>query len=148
MKGTPLFEHDTCGRCGGSGHYSYNQIHGTVCYGCNGHGVKLTRRGQAAQRLFNELLSKPVEQVVVGDRIRIDSMGRVAAHTVTAITSDGQYPGLNLHLEGPCCRSYGVLTGERVRVIPTREERQVAIDKALAFQGTLTKLGKPRKVAA
>lgn len=29
----------TCPRCGGSGHYSYNQIDGTVCYGCGGSGV-------------------------------------------------------------------------------------------------------------
>lgn len=27
-----------CTRCGGSGHYSYNQMDGTRCYGCNGTG--------------------------------------------------------------------------------------------------------------
>lgn len=43
------FEHDgkmyirvrgACPRCGGSGHYSYNQMDGTRCYGCNGSGKK------------------------------------------------------------------------------------------------------------
>ena len=29
-----------CPRCGGSGHYSYNQIDGTRCYGCGGSGIK------------------------------------------------------------------------------------------------------------
>ena len=29
-----------CPRCGGSGHYSYNQIDGTLCYGCMGSGKK------------------------------------------------------------------------------------------------------------
>lgn len=29
-----------CPRCGGSGHYSYNQIDGTRCYGCMGSGIK------------------------------------------------------------------------------------------------------------
>ncbi len=29
-----------CPRCGGSGHYSYNQMDGTRCYGCNGTGIK------------------------------------------------------------------------------------------------------------
>lgn len=29
----------TCPRCGGSGHYSYNQMDGTRCYGCGGSGV-------------------------------------------------------------------------------------------------------------
>lgn len=28
-----------CPRCGGSGHYSYNQMDGTRCYGCNGKGL-------------------------------------------------------------------------------------------------------------
>ena len=30
-----------CSRCGGSGHYSYNPIHGTMCYGCQGKGFNL-----------------------------------------------------------------------------------------------------------
>jgi len=30
-----------CPRCGGSGNYSYNQIDGTRCYGCNGTGIKV-----------------------------------------------------------------------------------------------------------
>lgn len=29
---------DVCNRCGGSGRYSYNPVHGTTCYGCNGAG--------------------------------------------------------------------------------------------------------------
>jgi len=29
-----------CPRCGGSGHYSYNQMDGTRCYGCMGSGIK------------------------------------------------------------------------------------------------------------
>lgn len=34
-------EADTCGRCGGSGHYSYNQTDGTKCFGCSGSGKKM-----------------------------------------------------------------------------------------------------------
>ena len=30
-----------CPRCGGSGHYSYNQLDGTRCYGCGGSGIKV-----------------------------------------------------------------------------------------------------------
>ena len=33
------FEH--CGRCGGGGLYSFNQTHGSMCYGCQGAGKKL-----------------------------------------------------------------------------------------------------------
>ena len=30
-----------CPRCGGSGHYSYNQMDGTRCYGCGGSGIRV-----------------------------------------------------------------------------------------------------------
>ena len=33
----------TCPRCGGSGHYGYNQMDGTRCYGCNGSGVSIQK---------------------------------------------------------------------------------------------------------
>lgn len=33
-----------CGRCGGSGHYSFNTIDGSRCYGCNGTGKALLNR--------------------------------------------------------------------------------------------------------
>ena len=32
-----------CPRCGGSGHYSYNQKDGTRCYGCNGSGISIQK---------------------------------------------------------------------------------------------------------
>lgn len=31
-----------CPRCGGSGHYSYNSMDGTMCYGCRGSGILVT----------------------------------------------------------------------------------------------------------
>lgn len=31
---------ETCSRCGGSGHYSFNQIDGSRCFGCNGAGER------------------------------------------------------------------------------------------------------------
>lgn len=32
-----------CGRCGGTGHYSFNMIDGTICYGCGGARVRAPR---------------------------------------------------------------------------------------------------------
>ena len=32
-----------CPRCSGSGHYSYNQMDGTRCYGCSGTGVSIQK---------------------------------------------------------------------------------------------------------
>jgi len=37
----------TCGRCGGTGEYSYNQMHGTMCYGCSGKGQVFPKNGYA-----------------------------------------------------------------------------------------------------
>jgi len=45
-----------CGRCGGSGHYSYCAMHGTTCFGCSGSGKampKLTLKVLAACRDLN-----------------------------------------------------------------------------------------------
>ena len=45
-----------CRRCGGSGHFSYNLIHGTMCYGCHGTGYQMIdlaaekKRQQTAER--------------------------------------------------------------------------------------------------
>lgn len=33
----------TCGRCGGSGQYSYNAINGTTCFGCGGAGLVMPK---------------------------------------------------------------------------------------------------------
>ncbi len=37
----------TCGRCGGSGRFSYNQMDGDKCYGCGGSGKVLPSTGEA-----------------------------------------------------------------------------------------------------
>ena len=44
---------ESCGRCGGSGRYSYCQMYGDKCFGCSGHGMKaakLTKITLAAAR--------------------------------------------------------------------------------------------------
>lgn len=35
---TPIITTRPCGRCGGSGHYSYCERWGTICFGCGGSG--------------------------------------------------------------------------------------------------------------
>lgn len=70
------FETTVCSRCGGSGHYSFSLIHGTMCYGCNGSGVKFTKRGKAATEYFQNLMMVPVEELKVGNAIRFFSQDR------------------------------------------------------------------------
>lgn len=48
-----------CGRCGGCGSYSYNQIHGDICYGCGG-------TGEVAPKLNRELLARVTADIATG----------------------------------------------------------------------------------
>lgn len=36
----------TCTRCNGSGHFSFNLVRGTVCFGCDGVGTKQTTQAK------------------------------------------------------------------------------------------------------
>jgi hypothetical protein len=49
-----------CGRCGGSGSYSYCQMYGTTCFGCGG-------TGKVATRLTSKLLAEVSAQVAAGE---------------------------------------------------------------------------------
>lgn len=40
----------TCGRCGGSGNYSFNLRDGTVCYGCMGSGFQFVDLAAVARK--------------------------------------------------------------------------------------------------
>ena len=44
-----------CPRCGGSGHYSYNQIDGTRCYGCNGSGTAILTVRAYSEKEYNRM---------------------------------------------------------------------------------------------
>lgn len=41
---------ETCSRCGGSGSYSFNLRHGSMCYGCNGSGTVVVTPAQLKAR--------------------------------------------------------------------------------------------------
>ena len=129
-----IFESKVCGRCGGTGNYSYNQKDGTRCFGCAGTGEKLTKRGQAAQTHYIDKLVISVNDLEVGMRV-IDNGDR---YTVASIVIEN----------GGCTKVCSVSNNlyiysviESVRRIPTKEERLVLIKDSLAFQSTLTKAG-------
>lgn len=151
MKSKPLFEHAVCSRCGGSGEYSFNQIHGTRCYGCGGSGYKLTKRGRAAQSYLDALRKKPVEDVKVGDLILFDMFFQRAFLRVERIEPDTLNGGGRLSLyatrKGESW-SFGSVPGWLVTLGFTADEKQAQRDLALAYQATLTKDGKPSKRAA
>jgi len=136
-----LFESETCSRCGGSGHYSYCQMHGTVCFKCGGAGVTLTKRGKIAQAWFTARRSKRASDVKVGDVIWVDH-AFMKAHW--AVVESMSVQNTTYHIRTKGC-DYGACADTMIKIrFPTAEARDTAIAAALAYQTTLTKLGKPR----
>lgn len=69
MKLAEILESVVCSRCGGTGHYSFNLMWGTVCFKCGGRKHLLTKRGAATRAYWESLLELPVEMLSPGDRI-------------------------------------------------------------------------------
>lgn len=144
--GSAIFETEHCGRCGGTGHYSYNQVDGTVCYGCGGSGKKLTKRGAAAKKFADEMLTVTIAEVgsrrakirtaffkatFSGVAVRAKSGVRVRGSEVTMYE-----PLVNGE---PCGASFS--GSQIVTLIPTEEE----VAEISAYQDSLTKSGTVRK---
>ena len=74
-----------CSRCGGTGHFSFNQLTGTRCFRCNGAQLEATKLGQTARDAIAawkvEHLHVLVTDLAVGDRF-VDSNGKTRTLTV------------------------------------------------------------------
>jgi hypothetical protein len=139
------FETTECGRCGGSGHYSFNLMYGTTCFGCNGTGWKLTKRGAAAKAFFQN--SRPVTTAAdleAGQRVYSKSWNRW--WTVDHTEGDPYNPGAVVVV-------YKVQGEEYSEHKRPESEFLIACGKelwakllaaAIEYQQTLTKAGKPR----
>ena len=100
------YDSQTCTRCAGSGHYSYNQINGTTCFGCNGSGQKDSKRGAATRTFMNNLLTMNVSDLPIGVRFTIPNMYQ-GIYSVAAI-SDPVQSGWSQSGDGPKIPSYRV----------------------------------------
>lgn len=146
-----LFESQACGRCGGTGRYSIG-----ACFGCAGRGVRLTKRGAAAQRFYNALKLKPVSMIRVGDSVLSEGFSAGSYSQPDrwiVIQSITQVAGGRLNLDG--MTKEGFRTGWRdyspesfLRV--ARSQEQVESDKraALEYQAMLGKNGKVLRLRA
>jgi hypothetical protein len=144
-----LFETETCGRCGGTGHYSYNQINGTVCFGCHGHKVRLTKRGAAAQAWLHKQQTVPANQLKVGDRVWAENFfgGYYAWFRVERIEGDTvELAYQRKHKPEPDRMTLHGTETFRVRPAEAFARRWQQM-VGLAYQATLTKTGRPRKRA-
>lgn len=144
-------EVETCSRCSGSGHFSFHSERGTTCFKCHGSGTTLTKRGAAARVFMNSLLTKKkiARDLAVGDsalifssnfgvqksfqkvvavKTRVDDCGR----EVTTISTDRRSFPLTMSSREEIVVATGVSSGD-------------ALAKAIEFQATLTKSGKPSK---
>ena len=159
------FESETCSRCGGSGHYSYCQMYGTTCFKCRGRKRVYTKRGAAAALYLESLRKKPAREFQPGDllymegipgftkskfykvlSLRLKTAAERYAEGARGATIDGVekqlHDSLEIEMEG-----YGWegSPDEMLRKGCTAEEKAATLKQALAYQATLTKMGKPRK---
>jgi len=141
------FETETCGRCGGSGKYSFNHMEGDRCRGCCGTGYKLTKRGAAAKAFFTEKMTHPVSSISVGDYVfeSLSAVGSKQWLKVEEISADDLNQGrVTLKLtKGSKSLYYGMSDNSLVVTIKTEDQRLAYLAEALAYQETLTKTGKP-----
>lgn len=121
------FPIQTCERCKGSGHYSFNPVDGTRCYGCTGRGTKVTKNAQEAWSQFQFALhahrNPAVQNVATGDVLRLFMKDRTTrkATVVSVIKAAEQVDGvaqyeLTLRV-GTSVITYTMREGETVRKI-------------------------------
>ena len=141
-------ERKACGRCGGSGQFSYCQRWGTVCFGCQGSGVVYTKRGRAAKAHLDALLSVPYETLIPGRKV--NTIGVTLGgdlytqwQVVQAVYCELATRTITYETRGIV--SGGHKPGDLVRVAGTAAERSAAMAAALAFQDTLNERGLVRK---
>jgi uncharacterized protein (DUF983 family) len=138
------FEIAACGRCGGSGRYSFNLMHGDRCYGCGGSGKVYTKRGAQAKKYLAELRAVPVAALVPGALVWCDFYGlKPVWRTLEAIEADTLNPGQNrvtlrfkMTPDGKR-PSLGTFTTASVTSLKDEAERLATLAQALAYQSSL-----------
>jgi len=149
-------ETQTCGRCAGSGRFSYCAQYGNRCFRCGGSGVVYTKRGAAARAHLEALRSKLARDLVVGDVILSEgftagsfSQAPKWCKVLSVEASAVSLPSVGFDAGRTLVVTCDVLRWELpattvVRVRQTREAMLATLAQALEFQATLTMQGKPR----
>lgn len=152
-------ETQDCSRCGGSGRYSYCTMYGDRCFKCGGAGKVYTKRGLVAKHYLDGLREVKVEDLKVGDLFqeysgintkaffRVEEVKLLPAKEAGYVSAeDGkvvvQVIGSNTKVGK--INSIKFL-GNKVRKGFSAEEKAEQFRKALAYQATLGKNGKPLK---
>lgn len=151
------FETETCSRCQGTGEYSFCLSYGRRCFKCAGSKVVYTKKGKAALDYLNILLTKKVKDVQIGDRIRVISFTNGGQEyryfaPITRIedggraTSNGKdYQMVSLITSHSKFGESGLSISPDANIIVKSADYTDLVKKALEYQDTLTKMGKPKK---
>jgi hypothetical protein len=137
-----VYEKTECSRCGGCGHYSYNQMTGSTCFKCQGSGTQLTRNGRAAMKKVREFLDA---NYTVAARDLVNYIGRqimttTGYRTVVAIVDKRDADGNKKYatdymVETPKC-GYCCSPDDTYRVRPTTEQfNNEVVPYARRFKG-------------
>jgi hypothetical protein len=165
-----LLDAKLCTRCSGTGSYSYNAMHGSRCYGCNGSGWKLTKRGAAAQQWLNDQRMVRYADLKPGDTVlaqgftagsfTVGSEWVRVMYVETKCAMTGNYPTmrsveLQYVIHGRPVLKDGSLSDESfdlggfanstIRRRMTREQVAALRHAAIEYQSTLNGHGKPAK---
>jgi hypothetical protein len=144
-----LFESKTCSRCGGSGKFSWCQMHGSMCFGCHGDGVVLTKKGKAAQVWLNAKKRKSSDAVEIGEWVLSEGIPGFSASVWIKI-DEVKGEGAERVISGLSKRgerhSFGA--GMELRMFLGKVRNAELAREALAFQETLTLAGTVRKIKA
>lgn len=148
------YEQVPCGRCGGSGRYSYCQMYGDTCFGCRGKGKVLSRAGSKAYKAIEDFIRSnfrvPVESIEAGMRVRDgDRTFTVTVGAHSHIKAERQQAGdgewkYSVYIEGKSryrgfdkC-SYGYAAGDGVIIAPTGSNWARVIEFARTIKKGLT----------
>lgn len=98
MSAKLVYEMVTCSRCGGSGHYSYCQMHGTVCFKCGGRKRVASRAGAKAAAAVKDFIaanfSVKVRDLTPGTLVRVEGVTRRVVSVVNHGFNGGSVNGV------------------------------------------------------
>jgi len=126
-------------------------MYGDTCFKCSGSGKCYTKRGAVAKEYFEDLLSIEAKDLQVGQQYWANGCWRtVMALEIGPGSSgrmvDGVFVGHTMVKITTQKVNAQVFPTNKLHIRPTQEALALAKEKALAYQDSLTKLGKPRKV--
>jgi hypothetical protein len=139
MSKQPIFEHEPCGRCSGTG----KEPHGTRCVKCSGRGTVLTNRGKVAQEFFTKCMSKPARAVAPGEQYQLRGDSLSEPDRWITVTATRVEPGGEVTLIADKY-TYTSPPDHLIRIAHTAEAKRAKIAAALAYQATLDENGKPK----